>query len=101
MIAISCYLVAITWIYEIYILSIMLIAFSIAYLTPCLAKLSSEFIGTDWNEKYGFVLPLSIVIWIVISVVLFNFITSELIRKILYIITGSVNIVSSIVIYKF
>lgn len=94
----SCFIITTTWIYELFILFFVIIAFSTAYLTPSMAKLISDFSSTEERADFDkYVYPLSILIWGVVSGVLFYFGSIYSWRYFL-IITGSVNFAASIII---
>ncbi|MFX1323366.1 MAG: hypothetical protein ACFE8N_00300 [Promethearchaeota archaeon] len=94
----SCFIITTTWIYELFILFFVIIAFSTAYLTPSMAKLISDFSNTEERRDFDkYIYPLSILIWGVISGLLFYF-GSIYIWRYFLIITGSLNFAASIII---
>jgi hypothetical protein len=72
---------------------------SIAYLTPCLLKLTTEVIHAETKKgsyKYSFIIV--IIVWLILSAILFGALgiiypTSS--WRVLYLITGIINIAAS------
>jgi len=85
-------LAGISWFIEIFFLDFILVGVLIAYLTPAVNKFTSDKINSEYkNDNYLYILPVSIVIWILISWIFFT-LYGETIWRFLYIITGIINI---------
>lgn len=96
------FVVSAFWTLEWFMLGFIVVALSIAYLTPCLSRLSTEMVGPEpEKDYYKLIFPISVVLWIGISVVLFYFIDYEYVWRFYYIITGGLNIAGSLLIYGF
>ena len=101
LISLSGYVVAAFWTLEWFILNFVVVGVSIAYLTPCLTRLSTEMVGPEpERDYYKMIYPISVILWIGISAALFYYIEDELIWRFLYIITSGFNIAGSLMIYN-
>lgn len=97
----SGFVVAAFWTLEWFMLSFIIVALSIAYLTPCLTRLSAEMVGPEpEKDYYKMIFPISVVLWIGISGLLFYYIEEELVWRFFYIISGCLNIAGSLMIYS-
>ncbi|MBY8989886.1 MAG: hypothetical protein KGD58_03950 [Candidatus Lokiarchaeota archaeon] len=89
------------WTLEWFMLGFIVVALSIAYLTPCLSKLSTEMVGPEpEKDYYKLIFPISMILWIGISVLIFYFIENEYVWRFFYIISGVLNIAGSFMIYN-
>ncbi|MFX1478145.1 MAG: hypothetical protein ACFFCI_08430 [Promethearchaeota archaeon] len=96
------YLISTTWVVEWLILAFIITTLAIAYLTPTLFRLLSEMRETDLSVDYNrLAFPVGIILWVLISGFLFEVINMDLVRKLLYIISGSITLASSILIYNY
>ena len=92
----SCIFASIIWTWEIVILVFFLTGIITAYLIPGFARLISDKISREnINKRSALVLPLSAIIWILISLALFRYLGASSWR-ILYFVTGIINISSSL-----
>lgn len=99
LIGFCCIYISITYVLEWFFLYYFLMGLSIAYLTPCLLKLTTEAVGTETKKgyhKHSF--AIIIIVWLTISAMLFwalgiFYPTSS--WRFLYLITGIINIASS------
>lgn len=96
-IAFSCIYAGLTWVWEIVILAFIITSSTIAFLIPVIIKYTSDKIEKKYeNRRYKFVLPISTLLWIMISFALFAFIGDA--WRLLYFVAGGINIISAIVI---
>lgn len=97
-----CYLISTTWVVEWLIFAFIITTLAIAYLTPSLFRLFSELREFDVRSDYNkLAFPVSIILWVLISGFLFEMIDMEVVRKVLYIISGSINLAASVIIYNY
>jgi hypothetical protein len=95
------YLISTTWVVEWLIFAFIITTIAIAYLTPSLFRMLTEMRESDIRGNYNkFAFPVSIILWVLISAVLFEMIDLAVVRKLLYIISGSISLASSIIIYN-
>jgi MFS family permease len=96
------YLISTTWVVEWLIFAFIITTLAIAYLTPTLFRMLSEMRETDLRIDYNkLAFPISIILWILITGFLFEVINMAVVRKLLYIISGSITLASSIMIYNY
>ena len=96
-IAFSCIYAGLTWVWEIVILAFIITSSTIAFLIPVIIKYTSDKIEKKYeNRRYKFVLPISTLLWIMISFALFTYIGDA--WRLLYFVAGGINIISAIVI---
>ncbi|MFX0000079.1 MAG: hypothetical protein ACFE9Q_06430 [Candidatus Hodarchaeota archaeon] len=99
LIGFSCIYASLIWTWEVVILVFLLTAIATAYLIPVFARLISDKISREkLNQRSALILPVSALIWILISLVLFRFFGASSWRM-LYFITGVINISSSFLIF--
>lgn len=92
--------VSFTWVIELFYLSLILTVLVIGYLTPSLIKYTSDLIDPETNKSYSkYILPICVIFWFLISWFLFDFFENESTWRLLYMVTGIINIVSSAFIY--
>lgn len=99
LIGFCCIYISVTFTVEWLFLYYFLMGLSIAYLTPCLIKLTNEKIKTESKkEKYKHSFAIIILIWLFVSAILFlglgTFYPASSWR-LLYLVTGIINIASS------
>lgn len=96
-IAFSCIYAGLTWVWEIVILAFIITSSTIAFLIPVIIKYTSDKIEKKYENKLSkFVLPISTLLWIMISFALFTYIGDA--WRLLYFVAGGINIISAIVI---
>ena len=96
-IAFSCIYAGLTWVWEIVILAFIITSSTIAFLIPVIIKYTSDKIEKKYeNGLSKFVLPISTLLWIMISFALFTYIGDA--WRLLYFVAGGINIISAIVI---
>lgn len=99
LIGFCCIYISLTFMVEWLFLYFFLMGLSIAYLTPCLLKLTTQVIGREIKkENYKHSLAAFIIVWILLSALLFgvlgNFYPASSWRF-LYLITGIINIAAA------
>lgn len=99
LIGFCCIYSSFTYVIEWYFLYFFLMGVSIAYLTPCLLKLTTEIIRPKvGKEPYKYSFALIIVAWLILSATLIYFLGDFYPKsswRILYLITGIINIAAS------
>ncbi len=96
-IAFSCIYAGLTWVWEIVILAFIITSSTIAFLIPVIIKYTSDKIEKENENRLSkFVLPISTLLWIMISFALFSYIGDA--WRLLYFVAGGINIISAIVI---
>ena len=99
LIGFCCIYISLTFRVEWLFLYFFLMGLSIAYLTPCLLKLTTEVMRTKTKkESYKYTFAISIIAWLLISALVFEFLgnfypTSS--WRFIYLITGIINIASA------
>ncbi|MFX0040148.1 MAG: hypothetical protein ACFFCY_05340 [Promethearchaeota archaeon] len=84
------------WVWEIVLLVFIITSVAIAFLIPMIIKYTSNLVQNNYeNKRYLLALPVSALIWVVISFTLFNIIGVH--WRFLYAVTGIINIASSFV----
>ena len=91
-----CIYASLIWVREIVVLVFIITSLIMAYVTPMIIKYSSNRAGERFeNRRFLLVLPLSALVWIIISMTLFNIIGGY--WRFLYMVTGIINILSSLI----
>jgi hypothetical protein len=84
------------WIWEIVFLVFIVTSVALAFLIPMIIKYTSIMVEKNYtNRRYLLALPVSTVCWIVVTIILFNIIGVH--WRFLFVITGIINISSSLV----
>jgi MFS family permease len=99
LIGFCCIYSSITYVIEWYFLYFFLTGVSIAYLTPCLLKLTTEAISPRIKKSYHkHSFTLIVLVWLILSAVLIQILGVYIPKsswRFLYLITGIINIASS------
>ena len=96
LIGFCCIFASLIWVLEIVIMVFFITSAATAFLIPIFLKYTSNIAQKKYeNKQLSFILPLSALIWISISFLLFNMIGIH--WRFLYLITGVINILSSLV----
>jgi len=93
----SCIFCGLIWLWELVILVFVITSATTAFLIPTIIKYTADKVEKNYkNANYVLILPLSTLIWLGITVMLF--IAPNAPWRILYFVTGSINIFSSFLI---
>lgn len=92
----SCIFGGLIWVWEIVILVFIITSITIAFLIPTIIKFTADKVENYKNVNYVAILPLSTLMWLAITVM--AFIAPNAPWRVLYFITGSINIFSSFLI---
>lgn len=91
-----CIFASLIWVWEIVIMVFIITSAATAFLIPTLIKYTSNMAQKKYeNKQLSFILPLSALIWVSITFLLFNMIGVH--WRFLYFFTGVINISSSLV----
>ncbi len=84
------------WVWEIVLMVFIITGVATAFVMPMLIKYTSNIVRKKYqNSRYTLILPLGALFWIMISYVLFTFIGVH--WRFFYLISGVINILSSLV----
>jgi MFS family permease len=90
-----CVFASLTWTWEVVVLVFILMSSVLAYLIPVILKYTSEKVQNK-HRRVKLIFPLGVLIWILISYLLFFVVGSS--WRVLYFVTGIINIISAILI---
>lgn len=97
-IAFSSVYAGLIWVWEIVILTFVMSGATLAFLIPVITKYASDKVQKEYqNSRYILILPIASLLWICISFGLFAYV-GETSWRILYFITGGINIIAAILV---
>ncbi len=97
-IAFSSVFAGLIWEWEIVVLTFIMSSAALAFLIPVVIKYTSDIVQKEYeNRRYILILPISSLLWICISLLLFA-ILGETSWRLLYFISGGINIIAALII---
>ncbi len=95
LIGFCCIFASFITVWEIILLVFIIMSASIAFLIPMIGRYTSNIAREKYQKsRYSIILPLSTLAWVAISYILFTLIGTQ--WRLLYLITGIINIISSL-----